>query len=128
MDRTARNTNMLIWNRALWLIDHGASLYFHHNWQSWENQMKSPFQLVKDHVLLKEAALLHEADQVCKDLLNETVIDDILNVLPEDWLAYEETQGVASDTKKVYREFLNFRLQHSGIFLKQAIDARAAII
>lgn len=128
MDRTARNTNMLIWNRALWLIDHGASLYFHHNWQSWQSQMKSPFQLVKDHVLLKEAALLQEADEACKELLNETVIDHILNELPEEWLAYEETQGVANDTKKVYREFLNFRLQNSGIFLKQAIDARAAII
>jgi len=128
MDRTARNTNMLIWNRALWLIDHGASLYFHHNWQSWQSQMKSPFQLVKDHVLLKEAALLQEADEACKELLNETVIDHILNELPQEWLAYEETQGVSNDTKKVYREFLNFRLQNSGIFLKQAIDARAAII
>ncbi len=128
MDRTARNTNMLIWNRELWLIDHGASLYFHHNWQNWETQMKSSFPLVKDHVLLKEAALLAEADQVCRGLLNETVIDAILAALPVEWLAYEETNGIAGATIKVYREFLNFRLQHSGIFLKQAIDARSAVI
>lgn len=128
MDRTARNTNMLIWNKELWLIDHGASLYFHHNWQNWETQMKSPFALVKDHVLLKEAGLLEEADQLCTKLLNETVIHNILNELPADWLAYEETNGVPGDTIKVYQEFLNYRLQNSGIFLKQAIDARAAII
>ena len=128
MDRTARNTNMLIWNRELWLIDHGASLYFHHNWQNWEIQMKSPFPLVKDHVLLKEAGLLAEADPICRELINETVIDEILNALPVEWLAYEETNGIAEATKKVYRDFLNFRLQNSGIFLKQAIDARAAII
>lgn len=128
MDRTARNTNMLMWHQELWLIDHGASLYFHHNWQNWEAQMRSPFQLVKDHVLLKEAGLLKEADQLCKELLSETIIDNILDALPADWLAYEETRGIAEDTKRVYRQFLNYRLQNSDIFLKQAIDARAAII
>src|ERR1700748_2570596 len=46
MDRTARNTNMLLWHKELWLIDHGASLYFHHSWQNWEEQAVKPFLLV----------------------------------------------------------------------------------
>src|SRR6187402_645291 len=69
VDRTARNTNMLIWHQELWLIDHGASLYFHHSWQNWEEQAKRPFVLVKDHVLLKQAALLEEVDQNFKTIL-----------------------------------------------------------
>ena len=52
VDRTARNTNMLTWYRELWLIDHGAALYFHHGWDNWEEQAQRPFTPVKDHVLL----------------------------------------------------------------------------
>ena len=62
VDRTARNTNMLSWNKELWLIDHGAALYFHHSWQNWEEQARSPFALIKDHVLLPLAS---ELEQVC---------------------------------------------------------------
>ena len=128
MDRTVRNTNMLMWNKELWLIDHGACLYFHHNWSSWQTQMKSAFPLIKDHVLLKEAAQLQEADKICRQLITEEKITALINLLPADWLQYEETNGNADEDRSVYETFLNYRLQHSGIFLKEAIDARAAII
>jgi hypothetical protein len=62
VDRTVRNVNMLIWHRRLWLIDHGASLYFHHAWSSRDLQAANPFALIKDHVLLKCAGALAEAD------------------------------------------------------------------
>src|ERR1700761_2079032 len=58
VDRTARNTNMLVWNKELWLIDHGASLFFHHSWDNWQQQALRPFTQVKDHVLLSKAAVL----------------------------------------------------------------------
>lgn len=128
MDRTARNTNMLMWYKELWLIDHGACLYFHHNWESWKKQMESPFALIKDHVLLNNASMLKEADEECRSLLNEQLINNILEALPEEWLQYEETGGDAPQAKRVYKEFLINRLHHSDIFLNQAIDARAAII
>src|ERR1700749_4034333 len=47
VDRTARNTNMLLWHKEVWLIDHGASLYFHHSWQGWKN-LHRPFDAVKN--------------------------------------------------------------------------------
>src|SRR3970282_733788 len=64
VDRTFRNTNMLIWHKELWLIDHGASLYFHHSWTNWKNHAQSPFALIKDHVLLPQASLLKETDSI----------------------------------------------------------------
>ena len=60
VDRTVRNTNMLMWNKELWLIDHGAALYFHHSWTNWEEQSFKPFTQVKDHVLLPWASELEK--------------------------------------------------------------------
>src|SRR5580693_3826984 len=62
VDRTARNVNMLMWHRRLWLIDHGAALYFHHAWTNGDRHALTPFSLIKDHVLLKYAGSLEEAD------------------------------------------------------------------
>lgn len=128
MDRTARNTNMLMWYNELWLIDHGASLYFHHNWASWQTQQKNPFPLIKDHVLLKQAASIREADEICRALLTTERIIEIVDAVPDDWLHYEEAGDNITETRKVYTDFLNFRLHNSAIFLNSAIDARAAII
>ena len=68
MDRTARNTNMLWWHKELWLIDHGAALYFHHSWQDWQQPQK-PFAKIKDHVLLPLASELDEANITCSAIL-----------------------------------------------------------
>src|SRR3982750_2821295 len=69
VDRTPRNTNMLIWHRELWLIDHGAALYFHHSWDNWKEQAKRPFVQVKDHVLLPWASELEKADEMFRSIL-----------------------------------------------------------
>lgn len=126
MDRTVRNTNMLLWHRELWLIDHGACLYFHHNWESWPVQMKSSFPLIKDHVLLKSASMLEAADAFCKDLLTEQLLHEIVNRIPMEWLMYEEVMGDAEAAREVYLRFLIGRLKNSSTFLKTALDARAA--
>src|SRR5476649_2271193 len=89
VDRTARNTNMLVWHKELWLIDHGASLYFHHSWHNWEEQAKRPFVQVKDHVLLNYASELETADAELKAILTPEVIQSIVNLIPDEWLTTE---------------------------------------
>src|ERR1700712_2414365 len=74
VDRTPRNTNMLIWHKELWLIDHGAALYFHHSWDNWEEQALRPFVQVKDHVLLPRATELEQVDADFKAILSEELI------------------------------------------------------
>jgi len=84
VDRTFKNTNMLIWHKELWLIDHGACLYFHHSWNNWEQHAKSPFALIKDHVLLPQASLLKEVDAEFKAILTPEILEEIVNTIPVD--------------------------------------------
>ncbi|WP_348797061.1 HipA family kinase [Flavobacterium adhaerens] len=128
VDRTFRNTNMLIWHKELWLIDHGACLYFHHSWNTWETHAKSPFVLVKDHVLLPQASMLKEADIECRALLTQDILHDIVNYIPEDWLLWEDSEQTPEDIRKVYFQFLWTRLNHSEIFINEAQNAREKLI
>lgn len=121
VDRTPKNTNMLMWHKELWLIDHGASLYFHHNWDTWEKQALSPFKTIKDHVLLKSATELSAVDVHAKAILTDEFIDNLLASIPADWLVEDED-------RKVYGDFLKIRLKNSEIFVKEAEDARKALI
>lgn len=128
IDRTTRNTNMLIWNKNLWLIDHGASFYFHHSWKDISTAAKTPFNLIKDHVLLAQASELERVHQEFKALLTEEVISDIVNNLPDTWLQWEGYPYTEQDLKNGYLEFLNTRLANSEIFTNQAIHARKDLI
>ena len=125
VDRTSRNTNMLMWYKELWLIDHGASLYFHHNWQGWEEQSKRPFTMVKDHVLLPWAAELDKVDEAFRKILTTETIDQILSLIPGEWLASVVSKSV-EENRDVYRQFLLNRL--SFTFIKEAQHARQAFI
>lgn len=124
VDRTFRNTNMMIWHKELWLIDHGAALYFHHSFTNWENHAKSPFALIKDHVLLPKASLLEATDKAFKVILTEEKIISIVNLIPEEWLQWEESDESPEAIKKVYADFLLTRFAHSEIFIKEAQNAR----
>lgn len=128
VDRTFRNTNMLIWNKELWLIDHGASFYFHHSWTNREKHAKSPFSLIKDHVLLPQASLLDEVDKEFKEVLTKEKIHNIVNTIPDDWLQWREVLDSEEEIKAAYIEFLLTRLNHSEIFIKEAQDARQTLI
>lgn len=123
VDRTVRNTNMLWWNKELWLIDHGASLYFHHTWQNWQNPER-PFAKITDHVMLPLAAQLREADQKNKTLLTEARIQSIVNLVPDEWLTDEPAFGSIALHRQAYITFLTTRLAHSGFFVNEAIHAR----
>ena len=124
VDRTFKNTNMLIWHKELWLIDHGACLYFHHSWNNWEQHAKSPFALIKDHVLLPQASLLKEVDAEFKALLTPEILEEIVNTIPLEWLQWEDTDETPETLRNVYLQFLQTRLNHSEIFVNQAKNAR----
>ncbi|MBP4137961.1 HipA family kinase [Flavobacterium geliluteum] len=124
VDRTFKNTNMLIWHKELWLIDHGACLYFHHSWNNWEQHAKSPFALMKDHVLLPQASLLQEVDAEFKKLLTAEALEAIVNTIPLEWLEWEDTDESPEALRNIYLQFLTTRLDHSEIFVNQAQNAR----
>ncbi|OAB27145.1 hypothetical protein SAMN05444395_104230 [Flavobacterium fryxellicola] len=128
VDRTFRNTNMLMWHKELWLIDHGACLYFHHSWTNWEKQAQSPFALIKDHVLLPQAALLKETDSLFKTILTQEVLRSIVNLIPEEWLNWEDSDETPEALREVYLQFLLIRLNHSEIFINEAQNARETLI
>ncbi|MBK0370126.1 HipA family kinase [Flavobacterium agrisoli] len=124
VDRTFRNTNMLIWHKELWLIDHGACLYFHHSWNNWEQHAMSSFKLIKDHVLLPQASLLDEVNADFKKRLNPDVLQEIVNTIPDEWLQWEESEQTEAELRNVYLQFLITRLNHSEIFVNEAKNAR----
>lgn len=128
MDRTARNANMLTWRGELWLIDHGAALYFHHNWTGHETSKKSPFAMIKDHILLPQASQLEKADEFCKKLVTAEKLREIIQLIPDEWLQDYDPAYSPEQVKDIYFDFIWYRIQHSEIFLKTAIDARAALI
>ncbi|WP_345955512.1 HipA family kinase [Mucilaginibacter sp. PAMB04168] len=128
VDRTPRNTNMLMWHKELWLIDHGAALYFHHSWYNWREQAVKPFVQVKDHVLLPWASELDEVDAEFKTLLTNDQIRHIVNLIPDDWLIDASTTDTANERREVYYQFLTTRLAASEIFITEAKNARATLI
>lgn len=128
VDRTARNTNMLMWNKELWLIDHGASLYFHHSWTNWEEQAKKPFVLVKDHVLLPFASQLNEADELFRRELTPEIIRSVVGLIPDDWISGHSSGQTPEEVRAVYSGFLETRAAQSEIFVKEAQNARKLLI
>lgn len=123
VDRTPKNTNMLTWNKELWLIDHGASLYFHHSWSNWKEQALKPFVQVKDHVLLPQAKEIETAGAALKSLLTKEKIKDIISLIPDDWLTTGDYPDTPEDIRNVYFDFLATRIAHSEIFEKEAQHA-----
>ena len=128
IDRTVRNTNMLLFHRELWLIDHGASFYFHHSWDDWEKAARSPFPYVKDHVLLPYACELEVVDKEFKALLDDRVIDELVDTIPADWLNWGNEDESVDDIRNVYKQFLKIRRDNSNIFVNEAQHAKNALI
>lgn len=128
VDRTVKNTNMLMWHKELWLIDHGASLYFHHSWVNWEKYALSPFTQVKDHVMLPYATMLKEVDKEFREILTPDKVAEIVNLLPDDWLHWGGHEETPEDIRQVYIGFLIERLKHSEIFVDEAQHARNTLL
>ena len=128
VDRTPRNTNMLWWHKRLTLIDHGASLYFHHTGNDYTKYIHSPFTPIKDHILLPTASQLSEADAILKARLTPTIITDIVNMIPGTWLEGDTLYPDKAEHRAAYITYLLDRLQASHIFVEEALHARAQLV
>ncbi|MDO7853541.1 HipA family kinase [Hymenobacter convexus] len=126
VDRTARNTNMLMWHKELWLIDHGAALYAHHAGPEWAKPRPRPFPQVKDHVLLPQASELATVDAESRARLTPEVLRAIVAQVPDEWL----TNGDAppAQQRQDYVSFLEARLAASETFVQEAQAARHALV
>lgn len=126
VDRTLRNVNILVWQNSLWLIDHGACLYFHHTWKDYMTKSRSPFAAIKDHALLSFASDLDGADAVAHARLSPEVIHSIVNLIPDVWLAGDEVFFPnPAGHRQAYVDYLQSRLETSQVFVQEARNARA---
>ena len=121
VDRTPRNANMLVWHKDLWLIDHGAAFYFHHNWGKFSGNSRSAFKQIKDHILLSFADEIESADAESSAKLTPEILREIVELIPDEWLDNPIQQ------REVYYRFLTERLDAPRAFAKEAIDARRAL-
>jgi hypothetical protein len=128
VDRTARNANMLMWHRKLWLIDHGAALYFHHGWGNGSDASANTFPAIKDHVLLKFASALAEADAAMTARITPALIREIVALVPDAWLATDKAFASSARVREAYVEHLSRRLQAPRAFLEEAQRARAMFL
>jgi hypothetical protein len=128
VDRTARNTNMLWWHKRLMLIDHGASLYFHHTGNDYMRYSNAPFTPIKDHILLRSASQLAEADALLKERLTPAVIRNIVEMIPGTWLEGDTLYPEQGEHRAAYITYLLARLEASHIFVEEALHARAQLV
>lgn len=128
VDRTPRNVNMLLAADRLWLIDHGAALYFHHTWREAAARSLSPFALVKDHTLLPFAPFVRDVDGPMRAGLPNDSLAAIVNLPPDAWLAYETGFESIAAQRAAYLEFLVARREASAIFVQEAEDAHARVL
>jgi hypothetical protein len=128
VDRTPRNTNLLVWHNRLWLIDHGASLYFHHNWPARDGAAlaaasRRPFAAARNHVLLPFAHSIPEADAALAPLLTPNVLRAVVDLIPAEWLADEPAFGDAEEARSAYVAYLGGRLREPRVWVRALEEA-----
>jgi hypothetical protein len=128
VDRTPRNPNILVWQQQPWLIDHGAALYFHHTWNGYLARSRSPFPLIKDHVLLPLASQLRAVDARLSARLTPEVIDHIAALIPDSWLGQEPGFASQADHRAAYVTYLLHRLESPRAFVEEAWHARTQLV
>jgi hypothetical protein len=128
VDRTPRNANLLTWHRQLWLIDHGAALYFQHAWDGREDRSRMPFPIVKDHVLLPFASRLAAASERLSATLAHGAIARAVAEVPEEWLADDARFASPDAFRAAYAAHLEARLAAAPLFVEEAERARAQLV
>lgn len=123
VDRTAKNVNMLVWHGRLWLIDHGAALYVHHDWETALGRSRDPFTRVRDHVLLPRAGKIGEVDEALAAKLTRNVLEAIIAAVPAVLL--EDSGGEAR--RADYLTYLTQRLEGPRAFAMEAQSAHDAL-
>jgi len=125
IDRTARNANLLMWHKRLWLIDHGAALYFHHSWTDMGQRSKDPFVLVKQHVLLQFANAIEAADEEMTSKITKDAIRSIVELIPAEWMDGGSPFASVGEMKEAYVDYLLRRLDERRYFVEEAMRARS---
>jgi len=126
VDRTARNPNLMVWHRRLYLIDHGAAMYFHHDWANAREACEKPFVLIRDHVLLPFATQIAEVDAALAAALPDAEIERIVGLVPDGWLVDEPAFDSPAQYRQAYIDYLKRRLQVRAVFVQEAVRAHAA--
>lgn len=124
VDRTPRNTNLLMWRGQVWLIDHGAAIYVHHRWAGWQARIQTPFTRISEHVLLPFAGDLEAADERLRPRLDDATIERIVAALPDEWLEPEPDLGDSAAIRAAYVTYLLQRLHGPRQWLAEAVAAR----
>ena len=125
VDRTPRNANLLVCREHMWLIDHGASLYFHHYWPGAAEKTVTPFPAIREHILLRWADGMNEASSFAHQVLTAAELERIIDMVPSEWFV-REGEGVApAQRAHEYLQFFSERLRHSHIFEEEVARARA---
>lgn len=124
VDRTRLNTNLMLWQCDVWLIDHGACLYFHHAWRDPAKAALDPFPYIKSHVLLPYASRINEADKAMRQAITPRTLSKIVDLIPDSWLVEEGSEVDVKQKREGYLHFLTQRLANSRIFVEEAISQR----
>jgi hypothetical protein len=128
VDRTAKNPNLLIWHRDLWLIDHGATLIFHHAWNDPLKSSRNAFVPIKDHVLLRWAAQLREIDAELSELLTVEALERIVAMVPDTWLSEEPAFSTVDAHRQMYIDVLSRRLEEPRQWMEEAARVRESFV
>jgi hypothetical protein len=128
VDRTPRNANLLVWHRKLYPIDHGAALFFHHDWPSMEKKIESPFAHTGQHILLHWATEIKQAAAMAHNKLTRQIFEEIVDQVPDFWLESIPGEQGAAQKKAAYVDFFVRRLETSAIFEEEAIRAHARVV
>jgi hypothetical protein len=128
VDRTPRNANLLVWHRKLYLIDHGAALYFHHDWATMNGKFDAPFPQIANHILLPMAGEIERAAEIAHSRISETLLAEIMEQVPGEWLDALPGDQSADEKRATYVEFFSRRLAASGAFEQEATNAHARLI
>ena len=125
VDRTPRNANLLVWHRKLYPIDHGAALFFHHDWQSLEEKIESPFSQIEHHILLPWASEIEQAGAIARQTLARDVVAEIVAQVPDEWLQAVPGEIAGTERREGYLDFFTRRLAAAHIFEQEAVRVRA---
>jgi hypothetical protein len=128
VDRTARNPNLLCWHKELYFIDHGAALYFHHDWKDPPTSARSRFPAIREHVLLPHADRIEAVDRSLRARLGEPLFSQVLEDVPDAWLLPEAGAETPAAKRAAYVEYLIARLNSASSFVEEAVSARNALV
>jgi hypothetical protein len=124
VDRTPKNTNLLVWHRNLWLIDHNASLIFHHSWLNPDESARRSFPQLRDHVLLPWATEIERVDDDLAQRITPHQLEEILALIPESWLGDEPQFASVDAHRDAYLQYFLRRLEPPRPWMEDALRAR----